>query len=306
MTAKDELLGRIEHLSAAQNLPVLIDRGIVQDTHNGVANLLRKGLGIVVFNILEDFIKKRSSEALSRISASRISFSKLPLKLQDAAILDAVSSLAFRAKLEKKDGGDWRKLIQTESLKIHSTGKAVFELSDFSLASSGSNVSADEVIQILSAFGISGGWTTLKKVSDAIGGGLPDLSQTYKNAASRRHSCAHEANFNYDYLWLASIKSEILAIAASLDIILEARCRQTESNLNDNMQDHNIDHALSYRFLHEDSGTYKESKILNGRSIKNWTNLPDALVALRPKLHRNGEFLIILDDTKRISDWYVS
>ncbi|HCF2636454.1 TPA: hypothetical protein NIB19_002971 [Pseudomonas aeruginosa] len=306
MTAKDELLGRIEHLSAAQNLPVLIDRGIVQDTHNGVANLLRKGLGIVVFNILEDFIKKRSSEALSRISASRISFSKLPLKLQDAAILDAVSSLTFRAKLEKKDGGDWRKLIQTESLKIHSTGKAVFELSDFSLASSGSNVSADEVIQILSAFGISGGWTTLKKVSDAIGGGLPDLSQTYKNAASRRHSCAHEANFNYDYLWLASIKSEILAIAASLDIILEARCRQTESNLNDNMQDHNIDHALSYRFLHEDSGTYKESKILNGRSIKNWTNLPDALVALRPKLHRNGEFLIILDDTKRISDWYVS
>ncbi|TED39587.1 hypothetical protein IPC1518_29605 [Pseudomonas aeruginosa] len=75
MTAKDELLGRIEHLSAAQNLPVLIDRGIVQDTHNGVANLLRKGLGIVVFNILEDFIKKRSSEALSRISASSPDFS---------------------------------------------------------------------------------------------------------------------------------------------------------------------------------------------------------------------------------------
>ncbi|HBO5139327.1 hypothetical protein GHU06_00590 [Pseudomonas aeruginosa] len=306
MTAKDELLGRLEHLSAAKELPVLIDVGIVQSTHNGVANLLRKGLGIVAFNILEDFIKKRSSEALSRVSASRISFSKLPVKLQEAAILEAVSSLAFRAKLEKKEGGDWRTLIQAESLKIHSTGKAVFELSDFSLASSGSNVTAEEVNQILSAFGVSGGWAILKKVSDSIGGGLPDLSQSYKNAASRRHSCAHEANFNYDYLWLGAIKSEILAIAASLDIVLEARCRQVEDNLNCNMQDHRIDDALSYRFLHEDSGVYKESKVLGGRSIKNWPNLSDALVALRPKLRRSGEFLIILDNTKRISDWYVS
>lgn len=306
MTAKDELLGRLEHLNAAKNLPELIDRGIVQDTHNGVANLLRKGLGIVAFNILEDFIKKRSSEALNKISASRISFAKLPIKLQDAAILDALSSLVFRAKMEKKDGGDWRTLIQTESLKIHSTARPVFELSDFSLASSGSNVSADEVSQILVAFGLTGGWGALKTISDAIGGGLPDLGQAYKNAASRRHSCAHEANFNYDYLWLASIKSEILTIAASLDIILEARCRQVDAALNMNMQDHNINHALNYRFLHKASNSYKESKALGGHSIKNWSNLQDALINLRPKLRPKSEFLIVLDESRRISDWYVS
>ena len=85
MTAKDELFSRLEYLSAAKNLPELIDVGVAQSTHNGVANLLRKGLGIVAFNILEDFIKKRASEALGRISGSRIDFFKLPLKLQDAA-----------------------------------------------------------------------------------------------------------------------------------------------------------------------------------------------------------------------------
>lgn len=306
MTAKDELLGRLEHLSAAKDLPELIDRGIIPDTHNGVANLLRKGLGIVAFNILEDFIKKRSSEALSRISASRIEFVKLPVKLQDAAVLDALSSLVFRARIEKKDGGDWRTLIQNESLKIHSTGKPVFELSELSLASSGSNVTVDEVPQILGAFGLSGGWAALKKISDAIGGGLPDLGQAYKNAASRRHSCAHEANYNYDYLWLASIKSEILAIAASLDIILEARCRQVETSLNTNVQDHDIDKALNYRFLHEVSGFHKESKVLGGRTIKNWSSSSDALIALRPKLRLGGEFLVLLDGSRRICNWYVS
>lgn len=306
MTAKDELFGRLEYLSAAKDLPELIDVGIVQDTHNGVANLLRKGLGIVAFNILEDFIKKRTNEALNRVSASRIEFSKLPTKLQDAAILDALTSLAFRAKLEKKDGGDWRSLVQTESLKIHSTGRPAFELSDLSLASSSSNVSTDEVSGILTAFGLSGGWTTLKKVSDAIGGGLPDLNQAYKNAASRRHSCAHEANFNYDYIWLASIKSEILAIAASLDIILEGRCRQVEASLNTNMQDHDIDTALNYRFLHNVSGVYKESKTFGGHTIKNWNDSAEALRTIRPKLRPAKEFLILLDGSRRVSDWYVS
>jgi len=306
MTAKDELISRLEYLSAAKDLPELIDIGIVQDTHNGVANLLRKGLGIVAFNILEDFIKKRSGEALTRVSASGIGFGKLPLKLQDAAIMDALTSLAFRAKIEKKDGGDWRKLVQNEALKIHSTGKPVFELSDLSLASSSSNVSADEVTQVLGAFGLSGGWAVLKKISDSIGGGLPDLGQAYKNAASRRHSCAHEANFNYDYAWLASIKSEILAIAASLDILLEARCRQVENSLNDNMQDHDIDKALNYRFLHEASSVHKESKALGGRTIKNWQTPLEALKVIRPKLKRADEFLILLDNGRRISNWYVS
>ncbi len=306
MTAKDELFSRLEYLSAAKNLPELIDVGVAQSTHNGVANLLRKGLGIVAFNILEDFIKKRASEALGRISGSRIDFFKLPLKLQDAAILDALSALVFRARLEKKDGGDWRGLVQAESLKIHSTGNSSFQLSDFSLASAGSNVSAEEVPAILAAFGISGGWTVLKKVSDSIGGGLPDLSQAYKNASSRRHSCAHEANFNYSFIWLEAIKSEILAIAASLDVVLEARCRQVESSLSINVQDHNIDAALNYRFLHDVAGVHKESKAIGGRTIKNWHDQSEALRVLLPRLRPAQEFLILLDSGRRISDWYVS
>ena len=207
-------------------------------------------------------------------------------------LLDALSALVFRARLEKKDGGDWRGLVQAESLKIHSTGNSSFQLSDFSLASAGSNVSAEEVPAILAAFGISGGWTVLKKVSDSIGGGLPDLSQAYKNASSRRHSCAHEANFNYSFIWL--------------DVVLEARCRQVESSLSINVQDHNIDAALNYRFLHDVAGVHKESKAIGGRTIKNWHDQSEALRVLLPRLRPAQEFLILLDSGRRISDWYVS
>jgi hypothetical protein len=105
---------------------------------------------------------------------------------------------------------------------------------------------------------------------------------------------------------LASIKSEILAIAASLDIILEARCRQVETSLNMNIQDHSIDDALNYRFLYNASGVYKESKNLGGRTIKNWRDSSEALRVLRPKLKPAKEFLVLLDSGRRVSDWYVS
>jgi hypothetical protein len=305
MIAREELLSRLEYLDSAKDLPALIDQGIAVDSHNGVANLLRKGLGIVAFNILEDFIKKRTGEALQKISSTRIPFANLTTTMQDAAIYDALNSLAFRAKLEKKDGGDWRALIQEEALKIHSTSQGVFELSNLSFVSSGSNVTSAEVANVLSAFGISGGWSTMKTVSDAIGGGLPDLSQAYKNAAERRHACAHVANYKYNYLWLESIKSEILAIASALDILLEARCRQVAAQLVSPIGSHQILEALNYRFLESKDGVFKEKKQLLGRSKRNWTTLEAAVADIRPRLVSGNEFLVILDDNKRICNWYV-
>jgi len=62
-TAKQDLFDRLQYLEFAIKLPQLIDNGITPNDHNGAANLLRKGLGIVAFNILEDFIKKRTVAA---------------------------------------------------------------------------------------------------------------------------------------------------------------------------------------------------------------------------------------------------
>lgn len=306
MGAKDELLNRLEFLSAAKDLDVVIDKGIVTDVHNGVANLLRKGLAIVAFNILEDFIKKRSGESLEMLSNCGISFSNLTAAMQEAAIYDSLNALVFRAKIEKKDGGDWRALIQDETLKIHSTKGQPFQISPLSFAYAGSNVASREITDILAAFGIKSGWNMVKKVCDAIGGGLPDPSQTYKNAFDRRHSSAHAADFVYAYSWLAAIKDEILAIAASLDILLTARCRQVSGDLTSAVDAHDISVALNYKFLEKNGGFYRETSSIGGRSRKNWSALGDALNYWRPRLNGTHQFLVVLDERKRINDWYIA
>jgi len=134
---------------------------------------------------------------------------------------------------------------------------------------------------------------------------LPDLGQAYKNTTARRQSSAHVANFLYNYQWLAAIKHEVLTIAAALDILLEARCWQVDSLLTINVQDHDIEKALNYRFLQEDTGVFKETKKLVGSSLKNWKSVSDAVLSLRPSLISSKEFLVVLDKNRRVSDWYV-
>ncbi len=303
MSAKAELIERLRYLDAAAALPALIDNSVAPSEHNNVANLLRKGLSIVAFNILEDFIKNRANETLDILASSGISYSNLPENLQKSAILDALSSLQFQAGILKKDGQDYKLIIQEETKKIASTRESTFYLSKYSLLSSGSNVSATEVSDFLKAFGIPGGWATMKVVSDAIGGGIPDLASAFNNASQRRHSSAHSASFVYSSSWLTNLKNEILAICSSLDILISAKCRQAAQNPSLRLVDQDFSIDLNYRFLELHGVKYKETKSIGGRSQKNWDDLASAFSHHNTRLSGRKEFLIVLDSSRRINDW---
>ncbi len=306
MSAKSDLMTRLEYLSDAIVEPSLIDIGVSPSTHNGVANLLRKGLGIVAFNIIEDFIKKRAEEALLSVSNSGVSFANLTNALKESSTLGALKSLLFNANLLKKDPAfDIRNLIQTESYNIYSTKVHPFSLSKYSLVYSGSNVSSSEIADLLKSFGIDNCWPRLKLISDSICGGIPDLSSAFNNASERRHNAAHNVNFNYSHVWLSNIKSEILAIAAAIDIALSAKCRQINRFPTNQISGLDISVDLNYRFIERVSPTlFKERKTLRGKVIKNWSTLTAAIAKHKPSLITKKEFLIILDSSSRITDWH--
>lgn len=307
MQAKMDLFTRLEYLDATINKPFLIDNGIGINEHNGVAGLLRRGVGIVAFNILEDFIKTRTSEALEDLSNSGIEFSKLPEFLQEASIKNVLNALVFKSSIVKKNGEDWKSLIQDETLKIYSTKNTIFTISNYSLVSSGSNITNAEVSDVIKAFGINGGWNKMGSVASNIGSGIPDLGQIFNNASARRHSAAHNATFQYDHLWLREIKNDILSISASFDILINARIRQICNNRSIPVCNHDIDQALNYRFLKQvnNSNNYREEvTLISSRAIKVWNDLNSATNSLRPKLNPRNEFLIVHNNLGKIVNWY--
>lgn len=304
MSAKSELFNHLKYLDSALQSESIIDKDISESNHNGAANLIRKGLGIVSFNILEDFIKSNIFEVLDSISKSGVSYDNLPAKLQEATTLGALKALVFRAKIDKKDGKDWVRLIHSETKNIHSTSLMPFSLSKYSFVSENSNISSSEITDMLKALGISGGWDTLKNISNNISGGVADLNQSYHNASLRRHNAAHFSSFQYEYSWLYNIRAEILAIAASLNILLTALCRLINRKPDLKLEQHDAVSSIKYRFLCFEDSIYKEKLDPNGKSIKNWTILDDAIGHIKHKLLSKNEFLIILDNSKRIINWY--
>ncbi|MCO4202048.1 HEPN domain-containing protein [Aeromonas hydrophila] len=304
MSAKTNLMSRLGNIEHAISLPALIDNGIGNTPHNGAANLLRKGMGIVAFNILEDYVKERMIEALDYISRSNVPFSRLPDKLKEASTLGAIKALSFRAGLAKKDGSDWLGLVQGESLKVSSTSNQVYAFSQFSFLSGNSNVSHSEIGELMAALTINGGWRTLKTISDDIGGGVPDLQQAYSNAASRRHNAAHVSNFQFEYAWLSSIFNEIMTIAASLDIALSRKCKMISTSPNDDISSHDIMVDRKYRFLFDKDGYYKERKLLQGKTIKNWPLQVASLAQVIANSRAKNEVLVIIGNNNRVRDWH--
>lgn len=306
-SAKDTLLQRLKSVENAAKLESLIDKDVLQQEHNDTANLLRKGLGIVAFNILEDFIKSRTREMFDFISNSRVRFEILPEKFKIAATNGALKGLVFQATLEKKNQGDWMSLIHGEAKNIFSTSQTPFTLSSMSLLSESSNVGPDEITDVLKCLDITGGWGTLQAISNALGGGTLDLNAAYKNMFSNRHKCAHEANFSYQYTQLENSLRDIVAISLAFDIVITNRCKYIEREPNKSFSEHQGKPAFKYRFLINDGGRFREKSSLDAgaRSIKIWDNCDDALDKLIPLLTTRDEFIIMIGRQRRISNWYV-
>jgi hypothetical protein len=306
MSAKSDLLQRLQYLSDAAANSALIDVGVGQSSHNGIAQLLRRGLGIVAFNIIEDYVKQRMAEALVNISGSGIAFSNLTASLQKSSTEGVLKALQFQATLQKKNASfDVKAFIQAEAYNIYSTGQPNFSLSKYSFGYSTSNINSDEVAEALKSFGISDGWAKLLGISRNINGGIPDLRLSFENASMRRNSCAHDVNFNYAHSWLSNIRSEIMAIAASLDIAINAKCRQVNRHPSQPLNHRDIQSELRYLFLlQQPTNIWKQKRKIIGPTVKSWTDLSAAITHIVPTLSQRKEYLILLDSSSRILDWF--
>lgn len=307
MPAKDKLLERLSTLEETISLPVLLNQQAANVQHNRAATFLRKGIGIVAFNILEDYIKERTAEMFTFIPSSLVGFSNLPSEFQEAATIGALKALVGKVASEKKNRGDWLSLIQTEASNINSTGLVNnYTISNLSLMSLNSNIHSDDIPKALKCLNIDGGWNTLQRISSEIYGGIPSLNQSYSNISGRRHQAAHVANFDYEYGWLESAISEIRAIAASFDLAISFRCKEIQSSPAQPIQKNDLSGKFKYRFLIRDqiSEVHSEKLTISSRTIKNWSDYQTALQNLTPRCRSRKEYLIVLNSQNRIIDWH--
>lgn len=225
LSSREDFLRRIKTIDNASSDAYLIDRALTDQAHNDRARLLRNGLMVVAFTSLEDFIRARTGDLLDVVSRTVVRFSELPSNLQRAATAGALNAVRLRAEMARRSGEDPIPLLQEVSSHIASTAGGTLQISQYSLAYSGSNVSSVEISDAIGAFNAGDAWNEITSIANRCGaGGLP-LKDAYDQATQLRHSAAHRPDADIQPRDLQSFCQQAIAIALGFDIIASRAAR---------------------------------------------------------------------------------
>lgn len=234
-SAKMDFIERIRCLNSSIQSDATQNRGLAEIEHNSISRMLRNGLAVVGFASLEDFIKKRSSEAMEELSRCSIPFEDLPEKLQNAATFEMISALSHQLGLIPKDPvtkySDKIDYIQEQALKISSTATTNYTLSNHTFAYSASNVNKKVIGEVLKSFQIEDPWREMTVICSQLGLGTYSLAQQYENAAKRRHRAAHVASADTPSTDITQFVKDAFAIAIGFDALLSKSIQKYRENL---------------------------------------------------------------------------
>ena len=188
------------------------------------ARLLRNGLAVVGFAILEDFIRARIDELLEHVEQSPLPFTDLPTKLQQACTEGVAHALAYQVQRLRSTSEEVTDLIQETGGALASTSTTDYKLSRLAFVSKRSNLNREDVKQLLAAFHVKNGWSEMDNLARRAGFGAISLRDDFRNAMLRRHAAAHNASHDAPVTDLQAYTLQAVAVAFSFDSLLSRAC----------------------------------------------------------------------------------
>lgn len=307
--SKSVFLERTKNLSSTLlDLPtsaVLISSMPHSDPQNIKARMLRNGLAITAFIILEDFLKNRIGEILEGINFNSVPFTSLYDEIKVASTLNALDSISSRANYLRRNGQDWLTFIQKETQKISSTSKSKVKLSKYSIGWDRSNIGSDDIPKWLKIFRVEGGWQTIQKITTKAEVTLVAPETVFRSSAERRHSAAHDPSSDSLLSDLMQFTKEAKAISLGFDaLITKGLTEINKPNLELLTGIRKINESdIEFRFILKVGRYWKEYKDTSRKALKRSYDLSDAIKEAKKRAKRKGEIILIKDEINSIVDW---
>lgn len=302
--ARSQLFNRLKALELGIDNPSIAQRPTTETDHNQVASLFRQGMAVVAFVALEDFIKKRTSEAMSQISQCGIAFSDLPEKLRKASTHGAINSVAFQLKIRPPE--ERESYTQEATGSIFSTVNENYNLYEHSFGFDASNISADTISAFLTAICVPSAWQHLTSLAAELELGL-DLRSRFTSSAALRHKAAHVPNANIAVGELETLRKNCIAISICFDALTETALNAFQRR----------DPQVLYRGQSIESSDvlYCKIKFLDGkwkvtpkghaRTYRSFASKADAESFVLQKAWGKPCCAIFYDENRFASDWKV-
>jgi len=285
----------------------LNSRALTETLHNEKVRMLRNGMSIIGFTILEDFIKRRTGEVLKEISLTSCAFIHLPEKLREAVTFYALKGINTRAESLKRNSEDFITFIQNETEFISSTKNSAYELSEYSMGWDKSNLNANDISDFLKIFNVDGGWNSIQSLSSRINCSLLNPSQIFTNFATNRHKSAHNSNTDSLLTDLQSFITQSKIMAFCFDSLLNKSLSYIRVNntnfLNGTLK--TLPESIKIRYIMQSNGKWKEFINNNfNRAFRTNTDYFQLLNEAKLRAEQNREVLLTKYEDNSIRDWY--
>lgn len=303
------IINTIEDTSSYGNF--LIDKEPSAVRHNNQARLLRNGLTISAFTILEDFIKQRVGEAMQAVPTLNIKFDSLPKSIKLISTFGAMESIRAKSENIKRQSGDDDCITFIKNNCFHlgsTTDNDAYSFSEYSWGWSKSNLGSDDILVILKTFGIKNCWNVINSLSRETGRTLISSQESFTNFAMSRHSAAHSPIANVDFDTLKNHVNTSLVLAFAVDILLSLSLALYKKNDTVHLAGcYNFtNHVFMYRYVLEVGSSWKEFSDKNSiRAYKVYNNYDLAKIAATQNSINTKRLLIIKSGAeKKMIDWH--
>ena len=302
-SAKSDFIERIRCLNLSTSSEAVTNKALSEIEHNSIARMLRNGLAVVSFAALEDFIKKRSAEAMDEISRSSVPFINLPEKLKNAATYEVISALIYQLSLRGKE--DKAPYIQQQAFKIASTATSNYELPDHTFAHSQANVNDRVIGDILKSFNVDDPWKQMTTIASSSGLTALPLVESDKNATQRLHKAAHVAATDIPQNDISQFVREAFAIALGFDALISKSIQKFRENDVDHIAgDTKIDSSnIEFRLVKFSDSFWKEFINGNVRAFRRERDIEVLKPMAKNRASASKQLYIELDQSGLIADW---
>lgn len=301
MRARDVLVADVQAMQEAiksgelQTLALLP----INELHNRRAQVLRRGLYVVGFNAIEQFLKARSVEHLTASSATSLSFDELPPGMQKAAVHETLESALKQARFDPDNS---RQILQEAAAAVASTtDRNNFTIHRFSTFHSNSNISDVSIGMAISALHVENPWNQMQRVLEALNmGGLPLIEQ-YKEALRKRNASAHSQS-SITVTDLTQLKGLAVALCCAFDIVYSIGMLKIHSGVPtpvDEKKGPVVDRIQYITIKSTSRGWAKLDKL--GRPTKYYKNFSEARAAAATSAR--SDVLIIRSDRDEVQNW---
>ena len=307
--ARHDFISRLRAYRSAVETEILVNKAPTDREHNRRAKILRSGLSVVGFSILEDFIDDRSTEILARVGNSAVQFDRLPKRLQKATTIGVIRALNFQIGLiRNSDEEDVTSFVQRHAKLVASTSETAYQLSGLALGAKRSNLNHEDVKRMLRTFRIKDPWGKIDKIASRVGLGAPSLQDAFKGAMRRRHEGAHQADADPETTDLQFYYNQALGIAVGFDALISSGLKHIlDANSDFLSGSREVEQSeIPLRFVDQSAnGTWREVTEGSQRAYRVDEDLEQIKENALARARRRSEVLVIRNANEIPREWYI-